>query len=192
MILFAKNDKKKVVTEDETDIGIAKQGEAMGTIIEDAEKQEEIKQKEINKEEIKQEEVNKEEVNKEKPLDEKISNLITAEFSKEHIAKFHKGGLRSGMTMEYDGTLVIIGDINPGAQIKATGNIIVLGALKGIAHAGAKGEKSAYVFALNMNPVQLRIGDIITRFPDGERSKSLKNPEYAYAEDGVIYVSAFE
>ena len=113
-------------------------------------------------------------------------------FSKEHMAYFYKGNLRSGMSLEYDGTIVILGDVNPGAQVKATGNIIVLGALKGVAHAGSSGEPEAYVFALNMNPVQLRIGDLITRFPDGERSKSLKNPEYAYAEDGVVYVSAFE
>ncbi len=113
-------------------------------------------------------------------------------FCKEHMAYFHKGNLRSGMSLEYDGTIVILGDVNPGAQVKATGNIIILGALKGIAHAGSMGEPEAYVFALNMNPIQLRIGELITRFPDGERSKSLKNPEYAYVEDGIVYVSAFE
>ena len=95
------------------------------------------------------------------------------------------------MSMEFDGSLVILGDVNPGAEVKATGNILILGALKGIAHAGCKGNTDAFVFALSLIPVQLRIGNIITRFPDGD-SKVNRKPEYAYVEDGKIYVSPFE
>jgi len=124
--------------------------------------------------------------------EEKLDELITAQFLNEHPAKFHKGNLRSGMSLDFVGSVIVLGDVNPGAEVKATGNILVLGALKGIAHAGANGEKEAYVFALNMNPVQLRIADIITRFPETGRNKNTILPEYAYVEDGKVYVSTFE
>ncbi len=60
----------------------------------------------------------------------------------------------------------MVGDVNPGAEIKAGGNIIILGQLKGMAHAGCKGMTDAFVSAIYMAPVQLRIADIITRFPE--------------------------
>ena len=123
--------------------------------------------------------------------EEKIDELIATQFLNEHPAKFHKGNLRSGMSLDFEGSIIIVGDVNPGAEVKATGNILVLGALKGVAHAGTKGEKEAYVFALNMNPVQLRIADIITRFPETGRNKNAIIPEYAYVEDGKVYVSTF-
>lgn len=165
--------------EEAPEIGLAQAGASMESIIEEAEAAAE-------------EEANAQSESTAAEEDDDLQARAITAFCKEHMAYFHKGNLRSGMSLEYDGTIVLLGDVNPGAQIKASGNIIVLGALKGIAHAGCLGEPEAYVFALNMNPIQLRIGDLITRFPDGERSKSLKNPEYAYVEDGIVYVSAFE
>lgn len=83
----------------------------------------------------------------------------------------------------------MVGDVNPGAEIKAGGNIIILGQLKGMAHAGCKGMTDAFVSAIYMAPVQLRIADIITRFPE-ENKKGPKPPEYAFVQDGQIFVMA--
>ena len=154
--------------DNETEIDVAKTGMSMESIIEAAEKEEKA-MKEI-----------------------KPHELIGKKITSENMTKFHKGNLRNGVLMEYDGSIVVLGDVNAGAEIRATGSIIILGALKGTAHAGMGGEGQAYIFALNMSPVQLRIADVITRFPENRLSKSLKNPEYAYLEDGKVYVSAFE
>lgn len=122
---------------------------------------------------------------------EEIKAQIENAFSmNENTTLFHKGNLRNGMSLEYDGSIVLLGDVNPGAQIKALGNILILGSVKGTVHAGCGGSRDAFVFALNMLPVQLRIGDIITRFPDNIPKTDL-HPEYAYVEDGKIYVSEF-
>lgn len=104
-----------------------------------------------------------------------------------HITKYHRGSLRNGQTLEFDGSLVVLGDINPGAVIKATGNIIILGQLRGMAHAGCQGMTDAFIAAVYMAPVQLRIADIITRFPD-ENKKGEKPAEYAFVQDGQIFV----
>ena len=101
--------------------------------------------------------------------------------------KFHKGSLRNGQRLEFDGSLVLLGDVNPGAEVKATGNIIVLGQLRGIAHAGCNGLSDAFIAAIHMMPVQLRIADIITRFPD-EGKRSVKPAEYAFVQEGQIFV----
>lgn len=106
---------------------------------------------------------------------------------KYNVTKFYNGAVRSGQEIEFSGSVVIVGDVNPGGVVKAGGNIIILGALKGMAHAGAQGMDDAFVFALNMSPVQLRIGSHIARFPeDAKKGKSV--PEYAYTEGGKIYV----
>ncbi|MGE4215187.1 MAG: septum site-determining protein MinC [Anaerotignaceae bacterium] len=168
---------------DEIEISIAQTGDSMGNIIEAAEAKEAAEKTVLSDLPASELDIT---------ANKRISELVATEFIKEHHAKFHKGNLRSGMVLEYDGSIILLGDVNPGAQIRATGNIIVLGALKGVAHAGAQGERDAYVFALNLAPVQLRIADIITRFPDNGNSKSNINPEYAYVEDGTVYVSAFE
>jgi septum site-determining protein MinC len=89
--------------------------------------------------------------------------------------KIHKGTMRSGNSIENEGDVIIIGDVNPGAQIKSKGNIIVLGSLKGIAHAGVDGSTDKVVIALDLEPMQLGIGNIISRAPDDGYEK----PQYA-------------
>ena len=79
---------------------------------------------------------------------------------------FYKGTLRSGQSLEAKDSLVIIGDVNPGASVIAGGNIVVIGALKGSVTAGAKGDKHAFVMALTMEPIQIQIADIIARSSD--------------------------
>lgn len=101
--------------------------------------------------------------------------------------QFFKGNLRSGQVMEFETSIIILGDINAGAQVISTGNVIILGALHGIVYAGASGRDDCFVVALKMNPVQLRIGDIIARSSD-EKSEPPKEPQIAYVEKGRIYV----
>lgn len=100
--------------------------------------------------------------------------------------KYYMGSLRSGMCIEHKGSVVVIGDVNPGAEIRADGNIIVLGKLKGVVHAGRRGDKSAFVAALHLRPKQLILTDIITSFSVNSQKDPL--PEYAYIKDGMIYV----
>lgn len=89
---------------------------------------------------------------------------ITRTFSKEIAVsetKFHRGSLRSGQKMEAEGSLVILGDVNSGAEVMASDNIVVLGALRGLAHAGAKGNKQAIISAGLLDTVQIRIANVI-------------------------------
>ena len=77
--------------------------------------------------------------------------------------KFHRGSLRSGQKSETEGSIIILGDVNSGAEVIASDNIVVLGNLRGFAHAGAKGNRSAFIAANSINPTQLRIADIIMK-----------------------------
>ena len=80
--------------------------------------------------------------------------------------------------------------MNPGATIVSKGNVVVLGSLKGTIHAGAVGNEDAFVAALNMAPVQIRIADVIARSGDGpiQMKGSATGPMIAYAEEGNIYM----
>ena len=75
--------------------------------------------------------------------------------------KFHRGSLRSGQKLESEGSIVIIGDVNSGAEVMASDNIIVVGNLRGLAHAGAKGNKQAIIAAGLIDTVQIRIANIV-------------------------------
>lgn len=76
--------------------------------------------------------------------------------------------VRSGQVLEVTGDLLLIGDVNPGGKVIATGNVFVLGNLRGIAHAGVEGNTAAVIVASYMDPVQLRIADFLSRAPDYE------------------------
>jgi septum site-determining protein MinC len=94
--------------------------------------------------------------------------------------------VRSGQTFNYAGTIVIIGDVNPGAEVIAEGDVIVWGKLRGVVHAGAAGNEDAVVGALILAPTQLRIGKQIARAPDDRRARHF--PEVARVRDGHIVV----
>jgi septum site-determining protein MinC len=102
---------------------------------------------------------------------------------------YYRHGLRSGQAIRTDGSAVILGDVNAGSEIVAGGNIIVLGTLRGMVHAGAGGDESCYVSALNLQPTQLRIAGVITSIQreKGEKGKA-RNPEYAFIQAGQVYV----
>ena len=91
--------------------------------------------------------------------------------------------LRSGHKVAYPGHIVVLGDVNPGAELIAGGNILVWGRLRGVVHAGAEGDIEAVVCALDLSPTQLRIADKISVSPT-RRGKP--KPEIAYLEDGQV------
>ena len=75
--------------------------------------------------------------------------------------EFQRGSLRSGQRLEAERSIVILGDVNSGAEVIASDNIVVLGNLRGLAHAGAKGNKQAFISAGNLDAVQIRIANIV-------------------------------
>lgn len=103
--------------------------------------------------------------------------------------KFHKGSLRCGTRMEYEKSIVIIGDVNSGAEIIAGGNIVITGYLRGLAHAGAKGNKKAIICARGIETPQIRIANIVKELiniPEINSNKYAKQ-DYAYVDgDNII------
>lgn len=92
----------------------------------------------------------------------------------DNAGMFYKGTLRSGQTLESKESLVIIGDVNPGATVIAGGNIVIIGALKGNVTAGSNGNTNAFVMALSMDPIQIQIADVIARSSDTKKSSKQK------------------
>ena len=92
--------------------------------------------------------------------------------------------LRSGQSLRHPGHVVIIGDVNPGAEVAAGGDIIVWGRVRGMVHAGALGDEMAVICALDLAPTQLRIAGHIARSPEDKRRKPV--PEMASVHDGQI------
>lgn len=106
-------------------------------------------------------------------------------------AKFYRGTVRSGQLVKSEGNLVVIGDVNPGGEVCAAGNVVVMGSLRGIVHAGSDGNSEAVVVALNLQPMQLRIAGIITRSPDERETRNSFVPELAYVKDNLVYIERF-
>ena len=101
--------------------------------------------------------------------------------------KFHKGSLRSGQKIEYEGSLVIIGDVNAGAEVIASENIVILGTLRGLAHAGAKGNKDSIIEASEIEASQIRIADIVKEIEKDENDiRKVKTSAYINEEDKLI------
>ena len=96
---------------------------------------------------------------------------------------FHKGSLRSGQKIEVEGSIVVIGDVNSGAEVIAADNIVVIGTLRGLAHAGAKGNKEAIIAASTLDAVQLRISNIV---------KEIDRDEEEVCEHAYVYVDGDE
>lgn len=107
----------------------------------------------------------------------------------DNTGMFYKGTLRSGQTLETRDSLVIIGDVNPGANVIAGGNIVIIGALKGSVAAGSNGNTNAFVMALSMEPIQIQIADIIARSSDTKKaSKSKKEAMIASIVNNQICI----
>ena len=100
--------------------------------------------------------------------------------------KFHRGSLRSGQKLESEGSIVIIGDVNSGAEVMASDNIIVLGTLRGLAHAGAKGNKQEIIAAGLIDTVQIRIANIVKEIDRDE--EPLHKQSYVSVVDDEIVI----
>ena len=96
--------------------------------------------------------------------------------------------VRSGQEIRHNGDVIILGDVNPGAVVVAAGHIVVMGALRGVAHAGCTGNRTAIVAATKLRPTQLRIAEVIGRAPDGDAPQSY--PEVARIRGDLIVVEA--
>ena len=132
-------------------------------------------------------------------LKEELVRQKIEQFEEEQAGRtgeFYKGTLRSGQVLDCETSVVVIGDVNPGAKVISKGNIVILGALKGNAYAGANGNELAFVAALDMDPVQIKIGEVIGRSADktGNDKKKKKQqappaePQVAIVKDGNIYI----
>jgi len=119
--------------------------------------------------------------------DRDASPLDTTVQSGEQAVLVHRT-LRSGFSLHYDGHVVIIGDVNPGAEIIASGDVIVWGRLRGMVHAGAGGNDGAIVCALDLAPTQLRIAGQIAITPQ-RRGKA--PPEMAQIKNGQVIAEAW-
>lgn len=102
--------------------------------------------------------------------------------------QFYKGNLRSGQALEVETSIIIIGDVNPGAKVVSKGNVVILGSLKGNVFAGACGNENSFVVALDMQPMQIRIADIIGRSPDKPMKDAVKETKIAFIDEGNIYI----
>lgn len=137
-------------------------------------------------------------------IEEKIEQQEVKEESYEEIAAlkneaeslptlYLRKTIRSGQSISSDGNLIVIGDVNPGAEIIAKGDITVWGILGGIAHAGSDGNKYARIRALKLNPVQIRIGEVFARRPDTVNLPYIQKsceytPEEAFTYKGSIVI----
>ena len=98
----------------------------------------------------------------------------------------HRATLRSGDHLKARHHVLLIGDVNPGAQISAGGNVLIWGRLRGCAHAGVQGDLSARITALQLRPLQLRIADLVARGPEEKPQPGLA--EEARIVDGEIAI----
>lgn len=104
---------------------------------------------------------------------------------------YHVGTLRGGQALHNVGNIVIVGDVNPGAELVASGDIVVFGALRGVAHAGAQGDATARVYAIDLAPTQLRIATFIAA-DAGTGNASAVHPEMACVENDRIAIHSKE
>lgn len=109
-----------------------------------------------------------------------------------NTGQFFKGNLRSGQVLDVETSIIIIGDVKAGAKVISKGNVIILGSLKGNVYAGSAGNQNAFVVALDMDPMQIRIADTIARAPDKPKKKQPKETKIAFWEDGNIYIEPLD
>ncbi|MNW31393.1 Septum site-determining protein MinC [compost metagenome] len=97
------------------------------------------------------------------------------------------GIVRSGQVLHHDGNLMFLGDVNPGGTIACTGDIFILGSLRGMAHAGIEGNEGAVIAASYLAPTQLRIAEVISRPPDEWENRET-SMEFAFLCDGKMQI----
>lgn len=139
-------------------------------------------------------EVIAEQVEAQEIKDEKDEDVVALKNEPEKLPTLYlRKTVRSGQSISSDGNIIVIGDVNPGAEIIAKGDITVWGILGGIAHAGSDGNNYARIRALKLNPVQIRIGEVFARRPDTinlpyVQKSSEYIPEEAFTYKGSIVI----
>lgn len=112
---------------------------------------------------------------------------VVAPLPEKHMVKTISGMIRSGQVLHHEGTVLFLGDVNAGGTIISTGDIYILGALRGMAHAGIDGNEQAVIAASFFSPTQIRIADMISRPPDEGESRE-SHMEFAYLQDGIMKI----
>lgn len=100
--------------------------------------------------------------------------------------------LRSGADIKHNGSVIILGDLNPGSSVVADGDILVWGRLRGLAHAGAKGNGRCLIMALQMEPTQLRIADFVARPPENPPAEYYPEVAYVTAQGAIRIARAID
>ncbi|MFV0502909.1 MAG: septum site-determining protein MinC [Lachnospirales bacterium] len=121
--------------------------------------------------------------------DEVAAPIVTKRLDKQAEVSevyIHKGNMRSGKSIKFRGNVIVYGDMNPGSEIIAEGNIIVLGNAKGFLYAGCNGDIASTIYALSLEPTQIRIAEHITYIAKEQLKQ--KKATYAYVEDEKIYI----
>ena len=117
-----------------------------------------------------------------KPSPERTTHTIETALTGEEAVLVRRT-LRSGYSLQYVGHVVVIGDVNPGSEIVAGGDVVVWGRLRGMVHAGAEGNQDAIICAMDLTPTQLRIADHIATTP---KRQGKPQPEVARIVDGQV------
>lgn len=97
------------------------------------------------------------------------------------------GMVRSGQILRHTGNLLLLGDVNPGGQVLCSGDIIIVGALRGMAHAGFDGNESSIIAASYLAPTQLRIAEVVSRPPDEWENRET-SMEFAFLQEGTMQI----
>ena len=124
-----------------------------------------------------------------------LSGSLTPDSGRTEILQH---GLRAGFRGEYRGSVVVLGDVNPGAELIAAGDVIVMGVLRGVVHAGAGGRTDAIVYARPIASAQIRIAGAVARSADDNslgamrRSQERPEAELARLQDGVIQIESYQ
>jgi septum site-determining protein MinC len=120
----------------------------------------------------------------EEALEQPIESALSGE-----AAVLVERTVRSGNSIRHPGHVVVLGDVNPGAELVAGGHVIVWGRLRGVVHAGAEGNESATVCALDLAPTQLRIAGKIAVSPE---KRGRPRPEIAHVREGQIVAESWD
>lgn len=110
---------------------------------------------------------------------------------KKQDGQFYRGTLRAGQVLETETSIIIIGDVNPGASVVSKGNIVILGSCRGNVYAGASGNADCFIAALLMRPIQVRIADKAARSAIvkwNDTSQYRMEPKIAYIKEDHICV----
>lgn len=125
------------------------------------------------------------------PNSERKSDQVIIPESGGDGALYLRRGLRGGQKQVFDGDVVLLGDVNQGAEIIAGGDVVVLGTLRGVVHAGYPDNQRAFVVAMNLMPLQLRIGPLIAIPEEGTNHRDVLHPEVARIADQQIVIEPY-